>query len=331
MGTIGGVLMGLGLCLSSFAKTPLIMVLTFSLLLGTGIGINNVVTTPAAMKWYAPQKKGMISGIVVAGIGFASVFYSPLINSLSASVGIAKSFMILGVGAAVLIVLMAQFLRNPPEGYIPAGVETQSSPAAKAAVGGRELNWKEMLKTSDFYMLWLMLAFASAAGLMVIGHIAKIAKVQASWDGGYLLVALLAVFNAFGRFMGGIVSDRIGRVNLLRIAFILQAVNMALFSFFTSTWLLAVGVVLAGLCYGATFSAFPAITADFYGTKNLGMNYGIIFTAWGCGGVIGPLIAGSIFDATKSYGNAYLLSLALLVVAVVLTFFTGKKMKAANH
>ena len=327
--TIGTSMLGIGLILSSFAYTPVVMIITFSLIVGIGMGINNAASTPAALKWYSPSKKGMITGIVVAGIGIASVFYSPLINYLVGDFGVSKSFMILGIGALVVSVPMAQFIVNPPKGYIaeeaPKVQEKKNTP-----VQGKDVTWKAMIKTADFYKLWVMLAFSAAAGLMIIGHIANIAKIQASWEGGFLLVALLAIFNALGRFAGGTLSDKIGRINMMRLVFLVQAVNMLLFSLFTSPITLAVGVILAGFCYGATFAVFPATTADFYGVKNMGANYGVMFTAWGLGGIIGPISAGRIFDLTGSYNTAYIVALVLLLVATVITF-TFRKKKSAKQ
>jgi nitrate/nitrite transporter NarK len=186
--------------------------------------------------------------------------------------------------------------------------------------GTIDINWKKMIRTGDFWVLFAMLAFSASAGLMIIGHITGIAKTQAGWNGGFILVMMIAVFNALGRFLGGAVSDKIGRANLMRIVFILQAINMALFGSFINVWSLALGVAVAGLCYGATFSVFPAATADLFGIKNFGANYGLMFIAWGFGGVLGPLLAGSIFDHTGSYQNAYWLALALLLIASAMTF-----------
>ena len=138
-------------------------------------------------------------------------------------------------------------------------------------------------------------------------------------------MALLAAFNALGRFLGGAISDKIGRASLMRIVFAVQAINMALFGLYGSVPLLALGVVVAGFCYGGTFSVFPAATADAYGLKNFGANYGLVFTAWGAGGVLGPLAAGAIFDATKSYQNAYLVALGLLAAAFAISFTLRKK------
>jgi len=160
------------------------------------------------------------------------------------------------------------------------------------------------------------------------GH--NIAKIQVNWEGGYLLVALLAIFNALGRFSGGAVSDRIGRINLMRIIFSLQAINMLLFGSYQSVALLALGVSLAGLNYGATFSVYPATVVDFYGVKNVGANYSILFTGWGVAGVIGPMTAAAIFDATQSYNSAYLVAFGLLVISILTTFTFRRKSMVLN-
>jgi len=319
--TFGGLLLGSGLLLSGLFKDPFLMVLSFGVLGGAGIGFCYAATTPPAVKWFSIQKKGLISGIVVAGVGFAAVYISPLVNKLLTSYGISKTFIFLGVGALILLTIFSQLLLNPPPGYsaetAPKGDKKQK---AKNTVQREELGWKEMLRTPGFYNLWIMYAFTSSAGLMVIGHIASIANKQAQWENGYLLVVVLAIFNTLGRIIGGLVSDKIGHKNAMRVIFLLQAVNMVFFSQYTTTGTLAIGVSIAGLCYGALFSVFPAATADYYGIKNLGVNYGLVFTSWGIGGVIGPMLAARILDSTGSYNMSYIVSAVLLVIAGACTF-----------
>lgn len=321
--SLGGILLGGGLILSSLTRDPITMLLTFGILGGAGIGFCYAATTPPAVKWFPPQKKGLISGIVVAGVGFAAVYISPLTNSLLINNGISRTFLYLGIGAIILLLVFSRLLLDPPAGYspkaaAPAKGQQPANPEAK-----KEYGWKDMLKTFNFYKLWIMYAFTSSAGLMIIGHIANIAIKQAQWENGYLLVVILAVFNTSGRVIGGFVSDKIGHLNTMRIVFLLQAVNMALFSQYATYGTLAVGVSIAGLCYGALFSVFPAATAESYGIKNLGVNYGFVFTAWGFGGVIGPMLAARILDSTGSYNASYIVSAALLVIASALTLLPG--------
>jgi OFA family oxalate/formate antiporter-like MFS transporter len=323
--TLAGILLGGGLILSCFFLTPAGLAITFGIITGSGIGIANVSTAPAAIKWFPPEKKGMITGIAVAGIGISAVFYAPLTNVLLKSVGIEKTFLYLGIGALVLMVLLAQILTNPPKGYVPQSkAEKKKDTASAPQTFAKDVDWRGMLKNFSFYKLWLMYAFSASAGLMVIAHAAKIAEVQIGWQGGFYLVILLSVFNATGRFLGGMVSDKIGRINLMRVIFMLQALNMLAFALYSNVATLAIGISVAGLCYGASFSVFPATVIDLFGIKNFGVNYGLIMTGWGFGGVIGPMMAAAFYDATKTYTTAYFVACALLVFVFLVTF-TFKK------
>jgi MFS family permease len=155
---------------------------------------------------------------------------------------------------------------------------------------------------------------------MIIGHMAKIVSVQSNGaiQAGFLFVAVLAVFNAAGRVIAGVASDLIGRVAAMIIVFVLQATTLFFFAQFTSVAAFLFGAALVGFNYGACLSLFPATAADYWGTRNLGLNYGILFTAWGVGGVFGPILAGTIADSTGSYAAAYHVASGLLVFAAVL-------------
>jgi 4-amino-4-deoxy-L-arabinose transferase-like glycosyltransferase len=179
-----------------------------------------------------------------------------------------------------------------------------------------------MLRTSQFYRLWLMFILAASAGLMIIAHVAIIAKEQARWEWGFVPVVLLAIFNSAGRVASGIVSDRIGRTQTMVLAFVLQACNMFAFSHYTSSALLVFGSAFTGLCYGTIFTLMPAATADFYGVKNLGVNYGFVFTGFGVAGVFGPLLGGKIRDVTGTYSTSYTISAVMLLVGAALAFTT---------
>jgi OFA family oxalate/formate antiporter-like MFS transporter len=167
-----------------------------------------------------------------------------------------------------------------------------------------------------------MLVLAASAGLMIISQVALIAKDQAHIDKlGYAPVAILAIFNTLGRVVSGFLSDRIGRTNTMILAFILQAVNMFVFIYYTTPALLIFGAAFTGLCYGTIFTLFPTTTADFYGVKNLGVNYGLMFTGFGVAGTIGPMLGGKIRDAFGNYHNAFTISAVMLLAGAVLAFF----------
>lgn len=319
-GTFSAALMGIGLILSGFTTSSILMLITFGVITGAGIGIGSISTMPPVIKWFPPEKKGTVTGIIVSGVGMASIVFAPLTNSLLQNVGVSKTFLFNGIGVLVIGLILAQLLKNPPEGFIPESKSQGKEKIQAPSTFSTDYNVKEMLKTVSFYKLWVMLAFSSSAGLMIIGHAANIAKIQGNWEGGYILVALLAIFNASGRFLGGSISDKIGRINLLRIIFLLQAINMLLFNYYQSAILLVVGVAIVGLNYGAIFSVYPATAVDLYGIKNVGINYGVLFTGWGIGGIIGPMMAAAIFDATQKYYMSYNIACSLLLVSFIITF-----------
>jgi OFA family oxalate/formate antiporter-like MFS transporter len=338
--TVGGVLVGIGMVTASFSEfTPggnhTLLILGFGVLTGMGIGLAYASATPAAVKWFHPSKRGFIAGLVVAGFGLASVYTAPTTTALIGSSGLKGTFFNLGIAFLVAIILFAQLLKNPPTGYtppVPANFKAPATASAASAMRG-DYTWQEMLRTPQFYLLWIMYAFASFAGLMMVGVIAKVAPMQLSADdmakmaltgalaGASLLVVALAVGNGAGRWISGIVSDKIGRVPSMIIAFLSQAVLVGfLLPNAHSLTLLLLWSGLIGAMYGANLTLFPTATYDFFGTKNGGVNYGLVFSAWGVGGALGNYAIGWIYDLSgkTSFNNAYYLAAALLVVASVL-------------
>ena len=327
--TIGGLLVGLGMILASFTTTPLGYILGFGVLAGMGIGFGYAAATPPAVKWFPGAKTGLIAGLVVSGFGLASVYAAPLTKWLIGSVGLGKAVLILGIGFLVIVTGLAQMLKPPPKGYVPAG-----TPALKPGATGKkeEFTPSEMLRTWQFYLLWFMYACGAGAGLMVISKLAKIASSQAGLELGFILVAVLAIGNGAGRIGAGVLSDRIGRKATLFICFVIQTVMIALLSqaktgnVLASAGVLAVISALIGANYGANLSLFPSLTKDFYGLKNFGVNYGLVFTAWGLGGFTSSLLAGMAYDGKiveswkNSFNCAYYASMALLVVSAIVTF-----------
>lgn len=310
MTSLGISLMGLGLIGAGMTSSVAGWAFFIGGFLSIGAGINNLVTTPAALAWFPPDQRGRITGYVVGGIAFAPLMYSPLVSWLFHKMGVSRGSLVLGLGLLTLPLLLAQGIKKPPAGYQPERGEE--------VIRGRglELDFRQMARTPLFYKYYAMFALSSSAGLIVISHLTRIVRVQSGWEGGFLLIILMAFINALGRFMGGVLSDRLGQVQLLRATFILQMANMAFMGLYRTPVLLALGVSIAGFCYGSLLSIFPVMTADSFGVRHLGKNYGLMFTGWGIGGVFGPLMAGTIFDRTGSYQWAYVISMALLALAI---------------
>jgi OFA family oxalate/formate antiporter-like MFS transporter len=239
---------------------------------------------------------------------------------------IQKTLLIFGIGFLIVVTILSQLMATPPAGYTPPDALTTSSGAPAAAAVN--IGPVEMLKTPLFYLLWIMLAFGAGAGLMIISMVTTIAKLG-KIEAGFILVALLAVGNASGRIIAGMLSDNIGRLWTMFIIFIFQAVlMMVLRTGLTEMTVFIVVSMLIGFNYGACLSVFPSAVKDNFGLKNFGVNYGLVFTSWGVGGSIFPFVAGKFFETAKkatgtgSYDHAYLMAAALLILAAILTFVT---------
>jgi len=327
--TIGGLLVGLGMILASRSTTTMGYLIGFGVLAGAGIGFGYASATPPAVKWFTAAKTGMIAGIVVSGFGLASVYVAPLAKGLIKSYGVPTTMLVLGIGFLLVVTGLAQLLTPPPAGYVPAG-----APAAKAGTAPKRVDYTpgEMLKTWQFHLLEFMYVCGAGAGLMIISKLATMVQVQAGVQLGFLLVAVLAIGNGAGRIVAGTVSDKIGRQATLFCCFLVQAVVILLLSqartgnFLGTPVVLAVLSALIGANYGANLALFPSITKDFYGLKNFGVNYGLVFTAWGWGGFGLSLLAGAVYDGSivaswkGSFAFAYYCSAVLLVLAAAVTF-----------
>lgn len=305
---IGGVLTGSGLILSGFMTDLTGLVICFGILAGSGIGLGYAATTPAAVKWFKSEKKGLITGIVVGGFGLASLYIAPLTNHLISQFGVFNSLRFLGIAFLFITMALSQFVVNP-ENPIKKENNSKQNPY--------DLNWHEMLKTKQFYQLWFMFFAGATGGLMIIGHLATISSIQIGGNIGFLLVALAAIANAFGRPIGGALSDKLGRGKTMMLLYIFQGITLLLFPYLTNFIALLVGAAVVYFSYGSMLAVYPSACGDYYGTKNLGINYGILFSAWGIGGTIGPMIGGFIADLTGNYNGAFLIAASLLAVASI--------------
>lgn len=320
--TIGGVLVGAGMLLAgSLGNSVVGYVLGFGLLVGTGIGFAYASATPPAVKWFPAAKTGMIAGIVVSGFGLASVYIAPLAEALINSHGINVTVIGLGIGFLVLVCGLAQLLVTPPAGYRPEGIPKEANGGAPPV----EVDYtpSQMLGTWQFYALWFMYACGAGAGLMVI----SIAKMLGTAGAGVTAVVALAIGNGAGRIVAGAGSDLFGRKLTVGFFFLFQALMVVLLSMaepgsvLSSAGILALLCALVGMNYGSNLALFPSFTKDYYGLKNFGVNYGLVFTAWGLGGFTLSLAAGKLKDVYNTFTFAYYVAAALLLLAAVMTFF----------
>lgn len=331
--TIGGVLVGLGFVIASLTTSPFAFTIGFGILAGAGIGFGYASATPPAIKWFPAAKTGLIAGIVVSGFGLASVYAAPLTTWLIVNLSFKTAILLLGIAFLIVVVGLAQILKPPPAGYIPPGSIPANSDA-KANKKKEDFLPKEMLTTWQFYVIWFMYVCGAGAGLMVISKLAAIADKQVGITTmGFVLVAVLAIGNGGGRITAGMLSDKIGRKATMFICFLFQAFLIFLLSRASSENalgtipIMAIISALIGANYGANLSLFPSITKDFYGLKNFGMNYGLVFTAWGVGGFMLAKLAGTMYVRHQTFDIAYYGASALLILAAIMTMLV----KAPHH
>jgi len=342
---IGGVLVGIGFIIASMARTPILFVIGFGILAGSGIGFGYASATPPAVKWFPPAKTGMIAGIVVSGFGLAAVYAAPLASWLLENYGIQKMMFILGVGFLVIITGvktiitplwfgLSQMLQSPDPDLqqlklLQGNMAKNSAETKKPVEHDKDnLTPKEMLCTVQFYMLWFMYACGAGAGLMIIS-VAKKIVVTAEIANALAVAAVmgLALGNGGGRIAAGMISDKIGRKATMFIFFVSQAVLIFLLSraqgdsFLASAPALIIITALIGANYGANLTLFPSITKDYYGLKNFGVNYGLVFTAWGVGGFMLAFLAGKMYDIHQTFNIAYYGASSLLILAAIMVLF----------
>jgi len=315
--SLGGILLGLGFILAGFTSSLLWLYVTYGIVAGAGVALAYVTPIATCVKWF-PDKKGLVTGIIVCGFGLSSAFLAPIATYIITTTGWQSAFQMLGLVFLLVSFGAAQGLKIPPSGWCPPSW----TPTPGKTPVTNDLTWKQTVKTSKFWMIWLMFTFGATAGLMVIGHAAKFAQ-----DSGLdvaiasLAVSVLAIFNALGRISWGAISDKIGRAKAILLMFLIQAITLSLLIKATSLLPLFLAFATVGFCFGGIFSIFPSATADFFGTKYYGITYGFVFTSYGVGGVLGPYLAGYIFDIAGSYYLAFQMAGILCAIALIISIF----------
>lgn len=320
----GGLFLAAGCILAGLLKSYTGLVLGFGILGGIGMGLGYAAATPAAVKWFHSSKRGLIVGLVVAGYGAAAIYISPLAEYLIAEHGLTGSFVGLGILFAIVVVVAGSLLKPPPAGYV-AAIPQHIADGPKIVTN--DFRAREMLGTWQFYALVFLFIGSAQSGLLVIANAKPLLSQAAAGTTGFfaanawVVVTFVGFVNATGRVGTGRYSDRIGRMNAYALNGVISAVCL-----FAAPWVIAqqnVALLFAiiGIMawqYGGTLAVMPAITADYFGSKNLGLNYGLVFIGWGIAFFV-PQIAGYIQKTTGNLDAAFYLSGGLLVAAVGLS------------
>jgi OFA family oxalate/formate antiporter-like MFS transporter len=329
VGTVGGVLLSAGCLLASFfGNTPQGLVLAYGVVAGLGVGFAYVTPIATCVRWF-PDKRGMVVGLAVMGFGVGSLVFAPLLEALMGNdparfaATIPRTFLILSALFIVLVPGAAQFYRVPPRDWKPDG---WNPPVAAAGAGKADYTPAQMLATGgSFITAWIVFYLGSGIGLTLIGEAAplirEIGATGAAMTAGAAL-GVMSVFNGLGRLGWGTLSDKAGRTRaLLTMCAIYAVVCGLLMPAASSFWTVLAGVCLIGFCYGGFLAIMPSLTADYWGAKNIGANYGLVFSAWGAAGFTVPGYFAPIIEAAKQAGNVALgyreVFLTLAAMAVV--------------
>ncbi|PKM94727.1 MAG: MFS transporter [Firmicutes bacterium HGW-Firmicutes-1] len=297
----GGIILGVGFFLSSFTTSSASWMLwvTYGILGGFGMGMIYSTTIACSQKWF-PDKRGFITGIIVSALGFGGVVFTPIAEilikkfgidgsgNLMPGVGELQTFAWLGVVFIIVCVIGSFFISNPPVGYKPEG---WTPPAPKGGLIHQDFTPLEVLRTPQFYMVTLTLMLACMAGLMIIGFAKPIAIAKDLAKVAAVGVMIISIFNSLGRVFWGWASDKIGRKNTIMILLLLTASMILLVNWATGYAVFAL-IAIVGFSYGGFLGVFPALAADYWGSKNMGTNYGMVLLGFGAGAVASIYIAG---------------------------------------
>ncbi len=318
---LGGILIGLGFVLSGLLSSTLIgIILAFGVIVGIGMGAAYVTPLATTIKWW-PDKRGVMTGLVMLGMGAGAIIGGLGAPLLILRVGVPSTFIILGIFFGAVITAAGTVLRVPPAGTVFGKPVTTVAGKARP-IDQYQYSAKEMMSTVSFYFIWVSFIIGSGVGLMVISQASPIGQEMAFLTpvvaGGAIVI--LSIFNGLGRLAFGAISDKIGRKNTFLVAFAIEIATLVLVLPHATTLLIyAIGVSLIGFTYGAFMGVMPSITADYFGTKNIGVNYAWVYTAWGAAGILGPMVGVMM---KGEWANSFYLLAGICVVGMIIMAFT---------
>lgn len=319
----GGILFGLGMFLTGYATSLAWVLCFFGIVMGVGSGAAYGAAVSTVVRWF-PDKRGLAGGIAVGALGCGTLIIAPVAQYLMSHVPgtetpVLWAFKVLGIAFLIIIMLASIIMENPPSGYKPMGWEPKAQASGRPA---DEYTWNQLFSKLNFWLLYGMYACGAFSGLMIISQASPIAQkmTKLTPEAAVGIVAMIGLANALGRVFWGFISDKFGRLPSLLAMFIITGAVMYLLpasALEKSSLLLS--VILVGICYGGYLGIFPSVCADYFGAKNLTLNYALLFSAFSIAAISGPMIGAKIVLLTGSYAKAFSVAGTVSVAGAVLT------------
>jgi len=316
--TFGGAVMGIGYILSGFAANLPMLILTYGVIAGAGVGIAYGVPLAVCAKWF-PDRKGLAVGLTVIGFGLSPLVTAPLATYLLSIYGVLTTFIILGVLFTVIVAILATQLKLPPEGWTPP------IPNANAPELARAYAETPMLRSRSFYGLWLCYVIGTFVGLSAIGIGSPVGQeiIELEPETAAIAVSIFAIFNGLGRPLFGWLTDRLRPKGAAFVSYILILIGSILMLNASEGQVITymVAFALFWMSLGGWLAIAPTTTLTFFNPDNYAQNYGLVFTAYGTGALLGTLVAGQIRDIFGSYTYAFYPMAGLAIVGIIIAQF----------
>ena len=328
--TVGGLMFGLGFCLSGLATSPTMLYLTYGLLAGIGQGLAYSGCLSNTIKLF-PDKKGLAAGIITAGMGGAAIIAAPIANFFIQNYDVTFAFRVLGIAYMVIILIASLFIKSASGNQTP---KTAQPVAGQEKLDKVNKNWLDMLKTPTFYIIFLMMFTGAFSGLMIAANASVIGQQMFGLTPttAAFYVSLYSLSNCLGRVIWGTVSDKLGRNNTLYIILGVIILAFVLLLSLSSATGFAISIMILGICFGGVMGVYPPLIIKNYGPINQGVNYGIVFCGYSVAAFFGPKIAVSIAKSNHGdFSKAFYVAIAVAVVGLILNFVYQKTKGTAQN
>lgn len=317
----GGILFGSGFALAGTATSLGQLYFYYGILGGIGQGFAYSGCLNNTMRLF-PDKRGLASGLITAGMGGAAIIAAPIANNLIQSMGVSQAFIYMGIAYVAISFICSLFIKAAPKDYVPASMASVKTGSVPPAIENK--NWKEMLQSVNFYLILFMLAMGAFSGLMIASNASPIGQsmfgLTAAVAAGY--VSLYSLSNTLGRVIWGAVSDKIGRSNTINVMYSVIVITFFILIFVRSTVGFTIGIIVLGLCFGGVMGVFPSLVMENFGPKFQGVNYGIVFIGYSVSAYFAPKIAaGMAASANGDFTKAFYVAISVALGGLALNIF----------